>query len=462
MLDLRLLLASWCLLMAHSNAMGIRVRNARGEWVRPTWEKRHEPGEVLRLPLTNNGDKSYSLFVLTFCFAVDTSQIGNARAGGTNVRFHEHKSYCCRHQQRNYQSSTSQTYNEGSQVVTIRTAGGGCVQGHFSQDHVDLAHFQYSGTIAVTDPSVTGILYPDSVHGILGYGVNPGDDAPVNSTLLGVYTPRGLRNTDAEMGFELNHQESGVPGGQVTMGGTDSTAFAGNFTSMTVPPSDSLGGVPSWTVPIDEISATIGNSKTGASHKAGVLQSSFASIDPYYPFISVPSWAAESFYSQVPGAQKDTTLAPPVGGLTTGNVRYTVPCDSNINLSITFGGQPFVMAPRDAVSKEGGVCYGTVEVNDEGFTRVGSPFMRNVYTRFGAHYDENGAAKFSVGFATKTPRTSINSSSGTETGTVTLTDSTASSTGTALNANSSGNAALKNGPTSLTALVSMALLSLLV
>ncbi|CAG8687009.1 3154_t:CDS:2, partial [Acaulospora colombiana] len=270
-------------------------------------------------------------------------------------------------------------------------------------------------------------------------------------------------NTDAEMGIELNHGESGVSGGQVTMGGVDSTAFAGDFTSMNVPSPDSLGGVPSWTIPIDDISATIGNSKSGTSRKAGVVSNGFASIDPYYPFISVPSWAAESFYSQVPGAQRDTTLNPPLNGITTGNVRYTVPCDSNINLSLTFGGQQFVMAPRDAVSKEGDVCYGTVEVNDEGFNRVGSPFMRNVYTRFGASYDGNGAAKFNVGFATKTPRTNINSSSGTPTDTVTLTDSTASSTGTALAANSSGNAGFKNGPTSfLSGLVSMVLLFFLI
>jgi hypothetical protein len=93
--------------------------------------------------------------------------------------------------------------------VTIKNSGGFCVQAQFSQEHINLAHFQYPGesmlfflttlqsveraltfsTVAVTDPSVTSILYPDGVHGLLGYGVDAGADAPINSTLLGQYMP---------------------------------------------------------------------------------------------------------------------------------------------------------------------------------------------------------------------------------------------------------------------------------
>jgi hypothetical protein len=58
-------------------------------------------------------------------------------------------------------------------------------------------------------------------------------------------------------------------------------SYAGNFTNVEVPLPDALGGVPSWTIPIDGISAQVGNSKAGASFKTGVVPSGFASIDAF-------------------------------------------------------------------------------------------------------------------------------------------------------------------------------------
>jgi hypothetical protein len=40
---------------------GIRVRDLNGKWVRPSWERRANPGDLLRLPLINDDDKSYSV-----------------------------------------------------------------------------------------------------------------------------------------------------------------------------------------------------------------------------------------------------------------------------------------------------------------------------------------------------------------------------------------------------------------
>jgi hypothetical protein len=52
-------------LLYGSNAMGVRVRDVNGVWVRPSWEKRANPGDVLKLPLTNKGNKSYSVGIIT-------------------------------------------------------------------------------------------------------------------------------------------------------------------------------------------------------------------------------------------------------------------------------------------------------------------------------------------------------------------------------------------------------------
>ena len=36
-------------------------RDIDGTWKRLSWEKRANPGDVLKLPLTNNNDQSYSV-----------------------------------------------------------------------------------------------------------------------------------------------------------------------------------------------------------------------------------------------------------------------------------------------------------------------------------------------------------------------------------------------------------------
>jgi hypothetical protein len=87
--------------------------------------------------------------------------------------------------------------------------------------------------VAITAPAVTDTVYPEGCYGILGYGVDPAADVPANSTLLGVYLPGGLKNTEAVCGIELNRADvPGVPGGTFTMGGKDDTACVGVLLSL--------------------------------------------------------------------------------------------------------------------------------------------------------------------------------------------------------------------------------------
>jgi hypothetical protein len=69
--------------------------------------------------------------------------------------------------------------------------------------------------------------------------------------------------------------------------------------------------------------------------------------------------------------------------------RYTVPCNAKIQLTMVFGGRNFTMDPRDAITNENGTCYGTVQANSSSgnLYRIGSPFMRNVYTYVLHPYD---------------------------------------------------------------------------
>ncbi|PVF99187.1 acid protease [Serendipita vermifera] len=400
MLTLRLSLAFLLLSATSSNSMGIWVRNANGEWVRPSWEKRANPGDVLRLPLTNKDNRSYSTPVLMgtpaqpIQMSVSLSQNHILVATAANEG-----------EAGFYNPSASSSYTAGQQSVAVTGPGGQSLEATFSQEVCDVADFSYHASVALTSPASSPSLYATGVYGVLGYGLDAKPDVPANSTLLGIYLPGGLKNTEAVCGIELNYEEPGIPGGTFTMGGRDNTAFAGGFTVVPVVGTETLPGRPSGTIPVDSINAYIaGASSSGdQSYQAGVVQNGYGSIDPYYPFISIPTAAARELYSQIQGAQEAPSSTS--GALRTGNTRFTLPCRSAITLRLTLGGRTFTMETRDGITKEGNRCYGTIEGNDDGFYRIGSPFMRNVYTTFGAVFDAEGNATPNVAFAKKVWRT---------------------------------------------------------
>jgi hypothetical protein len=88
------------------------------------------------------------------------------------------------------------------------------------------------------------------------------------------------------------------------------------------------------------------------------------------PTIGIPADAVSLLYSRVAGAVVSSSNPG----------RYTVPCDSNFDITMTFGGKNFTLDSRDAISKDGDTCYGTFEVTDDYIYKFGSPLLRNVYT----------------------------------------------------------------------------------
>ncbi|PVF92712.1 acid protease [Serendipita vermifera] len=347
-----------------------------------------------------------------------------------------------------YNPTASSSYSAGSSSVAFTNTAGTSVQASFASETCDVADFTYNASVAITAPAVTDTLYPDGCYGILGYGVDPKPDVPSNSTLLGIYLPSGLRSTEAVCGIELNRDDSGLQGGTFTMGGKDETAFTGDFTVLNVPGTDAAPGRPSWTVPLDSISASISERPDNST---SLLQGGFASIDPYYPFLAIPGSAASNLYAQIEGATEVPASTASNTGLSTGNRRYTVPCGSKVTLTLTFGGKSFAMDIQDFISKEGDVCYGTIEVSEDDIYKVGSPFMRNVYTTFGAIFDDEGTPTFNVAFADKAARTPTTSGAGSPTG---------SSSATAT-VSSTGNAFTNSASTSLVSLLLAAAASLL-
>lgn len=166
-----------------------------------------------------------------------------------------------------------------------------------------------------------------------------------------------------------------------------------------VPPATSVPR-PSWTIPLDKISAGVVGVMDNIVPAQGL-----ASIDPYYSTISLPTYAVSALYSKVSKAAISSNNPS----------RYTVPCDSKIQVKITFGGKEFSLDPRDAITKEGDTCYGTIEIGQGSIFKIGSPFLRNVYTTFGATFSGKDA-NFTVAFANRARTAPDAPSTGAQTG----------------------------------------------
>jgi len=365
------------LIFLASVSSAIFVRDVDGNW---RSLKRSARGEVLTLPLTNHNDQSYSVPVqmgtpfqeVPMAISLSQDQILVQSASSDNT---EETGF--------YNPSQSSSFLPGNTTIAVTDSEGQTATASFAAESCQVASFGYDASVAITPPSANANtkLYPKGCHGVLGYGVNLAPGTP-NSTLLNVYLPVNL--TSAVCGIELNwagDQNQGI----FTMGDVDSTAFTGDFTTMIVPDGTSIER-PSWSIPVDAIFASVDN---GVEAIAGSL----ASIDPYYPTIQIPDGAAALLYSKISKAAVSSSNPN----------RYTVPCNANIQLTLTFGGKNFTMNSRDGVLNENGTCYGVVEATSGNLYKIGSPFMRNVYTSFGVNVTTTGAV-FNVAFANKVIR----------------------------------------------------------
>jgi len=155
---------------------------------------------------------------------------------------------------------------------------------------------------------------------------------------------------------------------------------------MTVPASTTVQR-PSWSVPVDSITYSYGASPQ-------TIPGAVASIDMYHTGITVPATIASTVYGTVPGA---TAVS---------DSQWSIPCNSSFPLTLTFGGKPFNLNERDTIRKDSssGICYGAIQAGPGAIYKVGAPFLRNVYTIFGAAMDGTNVT-FNVGFADKVLRT---------------------------------------------------------
>lgn len=154
--------------------------------------------------------------------------------------------------------------------------------------------------------------------------------------------------SDAVFGFKLSSS-----GAELYLGGTNSDLASGDFTYVPV----TQEGY--WQVDMDGFS--VGGSQA--------VSSTSAIIDTGTTLIVGDSQSVASAYESISGAQDN------------GDGTYTVDCDLDTDISITFGGQDFTISPSTfALDAGNGQCIGGLSYEDDiasEFWIVGDVFLQN-------------------------------------------------------------------------------------
>lgn len=158
------------------------------------------------------------------------------------------------------------------------------------------------------------------------------------------------------------------PGGSFTVGAVDPSLFTGEIDYIDIPDGYNTW----WLAPLTGI--TIGGS---------VLQigSQLAAIDTGTTLIGGPPTVVEAIYAQIPGVQRGT-------GDSAGY--YFYPCETQVNISFTFGNKSWPMNPSDFPhDSQNGMCLGAIFAVTLGSPGqlapqwiVGDAFLKNVYSVF--------------------------------------------------------------------------------
>ncbi|EGN95046.1 hypothetical protein SERLA73DRAFT_113780 [Serpula lacrymans var. lacrymans S7.3] len=283
---------------------------------------------------------------------------------------------------------------DGTQVVPYNTAlsstsqnlsdpfsssyGSGTVSGMYAQDTVQMAGFAVEKQMFGIVNSTSVRLANCPVSGLVGLGwQQPGDPMPFWQTLA----DSGVWDSPV-MAFQISHYPPSAsnvtrPGGTFTMGFLNDSLYVGNIDYQ--PILDNLA--PYWALPITSI--TVQN--TSIEIPTG---SAYGAIDTGTSLVVGPSAQIQAIYAQIPGSQ-------PCVGL---EGFYSYPCDTQVNVSISFGGPSWFINSSDFryayIDSNGSSCLGAFyEVTSSTPWVIGDTFLKSVYSVF--RYSPP-----SVGFAT--------------------------------------------------------------
>jgi cathepsin D len=281
-----------------------------------------------------------------------------------------------------FDSSASTSFTNKSTPFSI-TYGSGAAAGVLGQDSVQMAGFTVANQIFAVCDKVSSGLVNSPVSGLLGLAfqtIASSGATPFWQTLV----QNGAWDSPL-MSFQLSRYiddasaKSLEPGGSFTMGFVNSSLYTGDIDFVDIP----AGAESYWILPVTSVSVqgNVITLPTGSS--------SFSAIDTGTTLVGGPSQAIAEIYAQIPDS------APGTGNF---EGYYTYPCNTALNLTMSFGGKNWPISDADfqVTQLTNEQCLGAFfELTTGGSAPawiVGDTFLKNVYSVF--RYDPP-----SVGFA---------------------------------------------------------------
>jgi hypothetical protein len=262
--------------------------------------------------------------------------------------------------------TTSSTFVNTNESWNI-TYGSGAVSGDIVRDNVVIDglslpnHTFGTANRETSDFSAFAIPY----DGLMGLGLSVGSDQGVPNPVDALASAGLIK--DSITSYKISRVADGKHDGEITFGGMDPSKFQPS-TLVTLPVVSQDGF---WETALDAAGVANGGSipsgKRTAIHDTGTTG------------IIAPVKDAEALHKLIPGAKAD------------GQGGYTVPCNTNASVTLTFGGKTFPIDPRD-LSEFGpvnnndpdGDCVSAISGDtggDDGAQQwlLGDTFLKNVY-----------------------------------------------------------------------------------
>ncbi|GAA6059356.1 hypothetical protein JCM10212_003254 [Sporobolomyces blumeae] len=269
-----------------------------------------------------------------------------------------------------YTPSSSSTSSTSSQNFQI-TYGSGSASGTLVQDTISIANYTVQSQTFAACSTLNNIV-DGELSGILGLGWNTiassGATPLVQQLAQDGKLPENVFGFAFETHVFTTASSPTAPGGTLTIGGVDTSAFSGTMNWI-----DIVQPAGYWAIPLQDI--TIGGTSLGISADQAV-------IDTGTTLIGVPSSIAQSVYSQIPNSQAIS--------LDGASGYYAFPCSQSVNAALKFGGQTYDISSSQfnggAVDSYGRLCLGAIFALETGSNSpsviVGDAFLTGVYSAY--------------------------------------------------------------------------------
>lgn len=247
-----------------------------------------------------------------------------------------------------FNPSSSSSLQESSTPFDI-TYGSGQAAGFVATDTVTMGGFTISnqGFGLVTNISTNLISNP--LSGLMGLAW--ASIAQTGATPFWQNLASSGKWSQAEMGFYMRRwrgvrgvQTVESDGGELTLGGLDSSKYTGSVNYISFPSSNE----DYWRIPVQGMTVQ-GNTITLVSQSDPVSvslraladgqSSPSAAIDTGTTLIGVPSSVIRSVYGNIPGSQSLAAYGY--------NGYYQYPCSTNVNIALQFGGLSYSISNQD-------------------------------------------------------------------------------------------------------------------